>query len=112
MKKMYLRHMLSYSAFANKSMQSRIEETNDFEAKIRNDPWLLLDTIKLRMYGQVRVKYEYVQPTDTLIQFLTLKQEHGEDLRDYNKRFMQGQDNHKGIFGDKIMNDYISRTEK
>ena len=46
--------------FCNKSMQSRIEETSEFEAKIRNDPWLLLETIKLRMYGQVRAKYEYV----------------------------------------------------
>ena len=66
--------------YCNKSMQTRIEETSEFEAKIRNDPWVLLDTIKLRMYGQVRAKYEYVQPTDTLIQFLTLKQDHGESM--------------------------------
>jgi hypothetical protein len=64
------------------------------------------------MYGQVRAKNEYVQPTDTLIQFLTLKQDHGETLGHYNKRFKQSQDNHKGIFGDKIMNDYITKTEK
>ena len=62
-------------------MQNRIEETSEFEAKIRNNPWEILSTIKLRMYGQVRAKYEYVQPTDTLIQFLTLKQDHKGDTR-------------------------------
>ena len=98
--------------FCNKAMQTQIEETGDFETKIRNDPWLLMETIKLRMYGQVRAKYEYVQPTDTLIQFLTLKQEHGETLGDYNKRFKQGRDNLKGIFGNKILNEYITKSDK
>jgi hypothetical protein len=98
--------------YCNKAMQTRIEETTEFELKIRNDPWLLMETIKLRMYGQVRAKYEFVQPTDTLLQFLTLKQEHGESLGDYNKRFNQGQDNLKGIFGTKFLNEYITKTEK
>ena len=31
----------------NKAMQSRIEETGEFEAKIRNDPWSLMDATKL-----------------------------------------------------------------
>ena len=41
-----------------------------------------------------------------------MKQEHGETLGDYNKRFKQGRDNLKGIFGDKILNDYITKTDK
>ena len=53
--------------YCNKTMQNRIEETTDFETIIRNDPFILLDTIKLKMYGQVRAKYEFVQPTDTLL---------------------------------------------
>ena len=64
------------------------------------------------MYGQVQAKYEYVQPTDTLIQFLTLKQDHGETLGDYNKRFKQGEDDLKGIFGSKCLNEYIAKTDK
>jgi hypothetical protein len=39
--------------YCNKAMQTRIEETSEFEAKIRNDLWEILSTIKLRMYGQV-----------------------------------------------------------
>ena len=93
-------------------MQSRIEETSEFEAKIRNDPCEPMDTIELRMCGQVRAKHECVQPTDTPTQFLTLKQEHGETLGDCNKRFKQGQDNLKGILGDKTLNDHITKTDK
>ena len=44
-------------------MQTRIEESTEFEQKIQNDPFVLLDIIKLKMYGQVREKYKYVQPT-------------------------------------------------
>ena len=92
-------------------MQNRIEEMSNYD-KIRNDPWKLLATIKLCMYGQVQTKYEYVQPTDTLVQFLTLKQDYGESLADFNKRFKQAQDNLKGILGTKFMDDYIQKTDK
>ena len=54
-----------------------------------------METIKLKMYGQVRAKYEYVQPTDTILQFLSLKQDHGESLIDYDKHFKQSVDNLK-----------------
>ena len=64
------------------------------------------------MCGQVRAKCECVQPTDALTQFLTLKQEHGETLGDHNKRFKQGQDNLKGILGDKTLNDCIAKMDK
>ena len=58
--------------YCNKIMQNRIEETTDFELNIRNDPFLLMETIKMKMYGQVRAKYEFVQPTYTILQFLSL----------------------------------------
>ena len=76
-------HSMTFG-FCNKAMQSRIEETGEFETKIRNTPRSLMETIKLRTHGQVQAKYEFVQPTETLVQFLTLKQEHGESLGDYN----------------------------
>ena len=42
----------------NKTTQSRIAESSEFETKIRNDPWALMDAVKLRMCGQVRAKHE------------------------------------------------------
>ena len=62
------------------------------------------------MYGQVRAKYEFVQPTDMITQILSLKQEHGESLIDYSKRFKQSVDNLKAIFGKEFLNEYIEKT--
>ena len=58
-----------------------------------------MDTIKLKMYGQVQAKYEYFQPTNTILHFLSLKQGHRESLIDYAKQFKQSVDNLKAIFG-------------
>ena len=44
-------------SYCNGTMQLRIEESTDFESMIRNNPWKLLETIKLYMYGQVWAKY-------------------------------------------------------
>ena len=68
---------------------------------------MLLETIKLKMYGQVQAKYEFVQPTDTILQFLSLKQEHGESLVDFVKRFKQIIDNLMAIFQKEFLSEYI-----
>jgi hypothetical protein len=52
-----------------------------------------------------------VQTTDTILQFLSLKQEHGETLVDYAKRFKQSVDNFKAIFGKSILDEYIEKTD-
>ena len=97
--------------YCNRTMQNRIKESTNFESDIQNNPFLILETIKLKMYGQVRAKYEYVQPTDTILQFLSLKQDHGESLIDYGKRFKQSVDNLKAIFGKGFLNEYIEKTD-
>ena len=93
-------------------MQNRIKETTNFESDIWNNPFVLLKTIKLKMYGQVWVKYEFIKPTDTILQFLSLKQEHGESLVDYVKQFKQSVDNLKAIFGKEFLSKYIEKKEK
>ena len=70
-----------------------------------------METIKMKMYGQVRAKYEFVQPTDTILQFLSLKQDHGESLIEYSKRFKQSLDNLKAIFGKEFLSGYIEKTD-
>ena len=93
-------------------MQNRIEESINFEAQIQDDPFVLLTAIKLKMYGQTRARYEYVQPTDILLQFLSLKQEHAESLVDYTRRFKQGKDNLEAIMGAQFLDGFIEKTEK
>ena len=53
--------------YCNKMMQNQIEELTDFKADIQNNPFKLFEMIKLKMYGQVQAKYEFVQPTDTIL---------------------------------------------
>ena len=96
--------------YCNKTMQNRIEEAINFKTDIWNDPFVLLETIKLNMYGQVRARYEFVQPTDTITQFLSLKQEHRESLIEYSKIFKQSVDNLKAISGKEFLSEYIEKT--
>jgi hypothetical protein len=92
-------------------VQNRIEESTNFKSDIRNDPFLLMETIKMKMYGQVRAKYEFVQHTDIILQFLSLKEDHGESLIEYSKRFKQSLDNLKAIFGKEFLSGYIEKTD-
>ena len=98
--------------YCNQTMRNRIEESKDYEAVIRNDPFKLLSEIKLKMYGQVRAKYEFSQVTDTLVQLFGTRQEHGETLTDYAKRFKQSRDNVKSILGESFLDEFISHTDE
>ena len=72
----------------------------------------MLEEIKMKMYGQVRAKYKFSQVTDTLVQMIGTRQEHGEMLTDYAKRFKQSQDNVKSILGTKFLDNFIEHTDK
>ena len=64
------------------------------------------------MYRQVWAKYKYAQVMDTLVQFLNTKQEHGENLTYYAKRFKQSRDNVKSILGEDFLSNFIETTDK
>ena len=98
--------------YCNQTMKNRIEESKNYESEIRNNPFKMLEVIKIKMYGQVRAKYEYTQVTDTLVQLINTKQEHGENLTDYAKRFKQSRDNVKSILGEKFLDNFIKTTDK
>ena len=76
----------------NKAMQSRIEEYVDFETKIRDNPRLLLEEIKKKMYDPARAKYEYATLTESLRRILETKQEDEESCVEYTKRYKQARD--------------------
>ena len=63
------------------------------------------------MCGKVRAKCKCVQPTDALVQFSTLEQEHGESPSGCDERFEQAQDNLKGTLGHGVMNNCMKKTE-
>ena len=71
-----------------------------------------MKTIKSWMCGQVRAKHPHVQPTETLVQFVTLKQEHKETLSDCDERFNQGKDNFRSVFGAETMISCVKETDE
>ena len=93
-------------------MKNRIEEDKIFDKDIQNNPFRILEEIKLKMYGQVRAKYEYTQVTDTLVQFINTKQEHPESLVEYAKRFKQSKDNVKSIQAPKFLSNFVKNTDE
>jgi len=72
-------------SYCNKTMQSRIEESRDFEDKIRDNPLRLLEEIKRKMYDPARAKYKYVTLAESLNKILNTKQEDDENLVEYTK---------------------------
>jgi len=69
----------------NKTMQSRIEECTDFETVIRDNPRVLLNEIKKKMYDPARAKYEFATLTESLRRILETKQDDDEGLVEYTK---------------------------
>ncbi len=96
----------------NKTMVNKIEEVPDFESRIRNDPVELLKEIRSKMYDPARAKYEFVSLTETLLRFLLLKQEDGESLMDYTKRFKQAKDILIGAVGKDFLKDFGMKTQE
>ena len=92
-------------------MKNRIKENKKYKAEVWNNPFKLLEEIKLKMYGQVWAKYKYTQVTDTLVHFINTKQEHGESLIEYRKGFKQSKDNVKSILGRKFLSDFTQHMD-
>ena len=73
----------------SKVMKARIEEQANYEARVKNQPRVLLEEISKKMYDPARDKYEYMSLTQTFKRLLATKQEDEEGLLDYTKRFKQ-----------------------
>ena len=98
--------------YCNKTMQNCIEEVKDFELRIRNDPLELLKEIKMKMYDLARAKYKYILITETVGRILSTKQEDGESLTDYTKRFKQSRDIMKESMGTKLFHEFATTTKE
>ena len=97
--------------YCSQTMKNRTEEASNNEMDINNDPFELLKEIKIKMCGQVRAKYKFTQATDTLEQFFSAKQEHGESLTDHVKQFEQARDNVESVLGEKFLHRFIETVD-
>ena len=93
-------------------MKHRIEEKSDFETKARNDPIETLNRIQDYMYVPARAKYEYDILSESVERLLVgTKQQDGESLINYGKRFKQAKKMFTEATGNKILDDFVKRTK-
>jgi hypothetical protein len=85
-------YALIMDEYVTKTMRDRIEEQADFETKIQNNPIALLEVIKTLTHNPVRAVYPLKLMTEALKRFVMTKQESGESLADWGKRFQQLRD--------------------
>ena len=64
------------------------------------------------MYKPGRSKYAFVGLTEQIDRILNTKQDDGENLVDYTKRFKQVRDNAKGSLGEKFLESFIKNTKE
>jgi hypothetical protein len=105
-------YSLIFDNHCTRLMQIRLEEHPDFDSKIKNDPIVLLETIKTLIHQPVRAQYPYVTFTETMRAFLWIKQKEDEELSDYTKRFKQQVDILKRHTGSKMLHYFIENTQE
>ncbi len=93
------------------TMQHRIESDSDFEASIKDNPYSLLKAIKKKMFDPAKSKYSFAVFTEQLERLLSIRQEDGESLTEYVKRFKQHRDNTKELIGRSFLDQFIENTE-
>ena len=85
-------YALIFTNYCTKAMQQRIEEHPDFKDTIEDDPIALLVAIQTLMHDPVRAQNPMISMTDALTRLLNFRQQEGEDLLDFVKRFKQAKD--------------------
>ncbi len=94
------------------TMQHRIESDSNFEASIKDDPYRLLKAIKKKMFDPAKSKYSFAVFTDQLERLLAIRQEDGESLTEYVKRFKQHRNNTKELIESTFLDKFIENTEE
>ena len=70
-----------------KGMQNKIESRADFEIKIKNNPFVLLEIIKEHSMHYQEKKYNMCVLFESIKSLANTKHREGESLQDYTKRF-------------------------
>ena len=87
--------------FCTKAMVARLEEHPDYETKIEDNPFVMLETIKQLMHDPQRSQYYIIQPLNAMRRVLNNKQGPNEPLMDYIKRSKQEWDVNESFHGKK-----------
>ena len=99
------------SSLCSNQMKRRLEEHPDYDT-FKNNPFELLKEIKKKMYEPGRTKYPFHILSDQAERLFTMKQDDGEAIDDYYKRYKQICDNTKGSLGTSFLSDFAKNTRE
>ena len=105
-------YALIIGTYCSKAIQGWVEEHPEYETKIRDDPIEFSRVVSLLMHDSVQAHYPYASLNDAIIRMLKLKQQDGEYLTDYVKRFKQSRDVLKSHIGIKWLEEFVENTEE
>ena len=100
-------YALIYTSYCTKMMQSRIEEHPEFNLTLKNQPIAVLQAIKTLMHDPVRAQYPLTSMSDALGRLINAKQQEGESLLDWVKRFKELRDVAKSHLGNKFLDEFV-----
>ena len=94
-------------------MQPHIEEHVDYESKIKNDPFELLEAIRVLMHDPARAKYPFASMTEVLMRAMQYtKQKEDENLIDYVTRFKSAKNMMKSHVRSEVLHKFVEHTEE
>ena len=94
------------SKFCTKVMIARLEEHPECATKIEDNPFEMLEAIKVLIHDPVRSQYYFVMPMSAMRRVVNNKQGPNEPLMDYIKRTKQDDDVFESFFGRSFL-DYL-----
>ncbi len=96
----------------NTTMKTRLEQQEDYETDIKNDPIKTLERIKQLMHDPIRARYPFASLTRALDGVINIQMNERERLTDYTDRFKQARDILKSMVGTDLFNQFIENTEE
>jgi len=96
----------------NTTMKTRLEQQEDYETKLKNDPIATLERIKQLMHDPIRARYPFASLTRALEGVINIQMNEGERLTDYTDRFKQARDILKSMVGTELFDQFIEHTEE
>jgi len=93
--------------YCTKGMRQRIETHPDYHTRIQDNPIVLLQEIQKLMHETVRAQYSMLTHVEAIEALVTMKQNDGEELLDYVKRFKQLRTTYKSYLGTSLFNAHV-----
>jgi hypothetical protein len=92
--------------YVSPKMKTLIEEQADYKTRIEDDPIALLEVIKTLTHDPARAVFPLKSMNIALKRFMNTKQETGESLADWGKRFQQLRDVMKSQMKTKVLDGF------